>query len=123
MQAADYQTDYTLIPLAREALDALKEGENVIAVHCRNDAGPQFVDVGMVATVSGELITVVQDSRSQPQDWKYTTEDPLTTHWVKAEFADDTWSAGPGGFGGGGAAQDLPPRSSGALQPAAQRFP
>jgi hypothetical protein len=43
-----YTTSYEFAPMTEEGVGALREGENVIAVHCRQTGGGQFVDVGVV---------------------------------------------------------------------------
>lgn len=43
-----YTTSYEFAPMTEEGAGALREGENVIAVHCRQTGGGQFVDVGVV---------------------------------------------------------------------------
>jgi len=40
--------NYMLSPLDERAAKALKPGRNVIAVHCHQDAGNQFIDVGII---------------------------------------------------------------------------
>lgn len=45
----DFTTDYKNIPLAQNAIGALHIGKNVIAVHCHQTAGGQFLDVGLVS--------------------------------------------------------------------------
>ncbi len=41
--------DYCTFPLSKEARAALVNGRNVIAVHCRNNTGPCYLDVGLLS--------------------------------------------------------------------------
>lgn len=43
-----FEMDYVDIELSREAAAALRAGKNVLAVHCRQTSGGQFIDVGLV---------------------------------------------------------------------------
>jgi hypothetical protein len=44
-----YTTDYSLVPLDQKTLAAAwKEGENVLAVHCHQTGGGQYIDLGIV---------------------------------------------------------------------------
>ena len=47
-KAASYVGEYENHDLKPEALKALKQGKNVIAVHCHQKTGGQFIDVGIV---------------------------------------------------------------------------
>ncbi len=46
-----FTTDYGEFPLSSEARRALKKGPNVIAVHCKQTGGGQYIDVGVVEIV------------------------------------------------------------------------
>ncbi len=43
-----FTTDYVTIPLDAVAQKALRSGENVIAVHCHQSTGGQYIDLGLV---------------------------------------------------------------------------
>jgi hypothetical protein len=43
-----YTTDYQLVAVAGRARAALRNGENILAVHCKQTGGGQYIDVGLV---------------------------------------------------------------------------
>ncbi|MCX8036269.1 MAG: glycoside hydrolase family 2 [Candidatus Sumerlaeia bacterium] len=50
-KASGFTTDYDLFELTREGRAALKAGKNILAVHCRQTKGGQYIDVGLVEPV------------------------------------------------------------------------
>jgi hypothetical protein len=47
-KAAGYTTGYEPLPISREGRAALTRGPHMLAVHCRQTTGGQYVDVGIV---------------------------------------------------------------------------
>lgn len=43
-----YTTSYTEIPLSASAAEALQTGQNVLAIHCHQTGGGQYIDAGFV---------------------------------------------------------------------------
>ncbi|HEV8060895.1 MAG TPA: PSD1 and planctomycete cytochrome C domain-containing protein [Gemmataceae bacterium] len=55
-QAMGFKTKYVRLPLEQAACNALKVGSNVLAIHCRQETGGQYVDAGLVALPSTMLL-------------------------------------------------------------------
>jgi hypothetical protein len=47
-------TEYVEVPLTAAGRAAMREGENLIAIHCRQTGGGQSIDVGIVEKVPGK---------------------------------------------------------------------
>jgi hypothetical protein len=43
-----FTTDYERIPISAEARASLKPGRNLIAIHCHQTGGGQYIDAGLV---------------------------------------------------------------------------
>ncbi|MDB5310066.1 MAG: uidA [Gemmataceae bacterium] len=53
-KTSGFTSDYVEIPLTAGGRKALKAGQNVIAVHCHQTTGGQYIDVGLVEVVPGK---------------------------------------------------------------------
>jgi hypothetical protein len=51
--ASGYLREYERVPLGRDAARKLRVGENVLAVHCRQTGGGQYIDVGLAEAGGG----------------------------------------------------------------------
>jgi len=54
LELSGYTTGYRLVPFSAEARSALKLGQNVLAVQCRQTGGGQYIDLGLVSVGSGK---------------------------------------------------------------------
>jgi hypothetical protein len=52
LKRTGYTTKYQTFTLPPEALNSIREGRNVLAVHCRNSQGGQFIDAGLTAILA-----------------------------------------------------------------------
>lgn len=52
--AGGFVTDLSLVPLSAEGKAALKPGKNLIAVHCKQTSGGQYLDLGIVEVKPGK---------------------------------------------------------------------
>lgn len=54
---------YKYIPLKEDAISALKETGNVLAIHIRNTAGGQWLDAGLVTEAKSENNTAIEQAK------------------------------------------------------------
>jgi hypothetical protein len=48
LKTAGFVGSYDVFPLTKEGRAALQAGKNLIAIHCRQSTGGQYVDLGFV---------------------------------------------------------------------------
>jgi len=83
-----FTEDYEVVSLAAEKRSALKVGENVMAVHCNQKTGGQFIDVHLIdADAVPEL----------PQPKRDTTpfQSELITPWGEEVTPENAWTEYP----------------------------
>ncbi|MDB5103709.1 MAG: glutaminase [Fibrobacteres bacterium] len=84
--------------LSEQAKAALKTGENILAVHCRNTDGPGYIDAGLIGTRTLRATYLVTDATYGGEEWRWTDAKP-GAGWNETGFADADWSTGRSGFG------------------------
>ena len=47
-RVSGFTTEYVEVPLTAAGRKALKAGQNVIAIHCHQTGGGQYIDAGLV---------------------------------------------------------------------------
>ncbi|MEM6689746.1 MAG: family 43 glycosylhydrolase [Planctomycetota bacterium] len=83
-----FTTKYKVVPIDSERASALQVGENLIAVHCKQTGGGQFIDVHVVDQDSvPELPTPKRDTRP--------FESELITSWGEQVDVDNAWTEYP----------------------------
>ena len=83
-----WSTEYTVVPLTADAVTALKTGVNVMAVHCLQTGGGQFIDVHVV-----DADNVPKLPRPKRNLTPYKS--PLTTSWGAEVTAENAWTEYP----------------------------
>lgn len=83
-----YTTKYQVEPLSAEAATALQKGQNLLAVHCRQTGGGQYIDVHIIDADNVPPL---------PEPKRPTTpfETKLTTRWGEEVTAENAWTEYP----------------------------
>ncbi len=79
---------YKLLPVGAEGAAALRPGHNVLAVHCHNERGVQFIDAHLVAAGSEP---VLPPKHSQTVPFKTS----LVTRWGLEVTPENAWTEYP----------------------------
>lgn len=79
-----FSQDYEVTPIAESVVSALMKGKNVIAVHCHQTGGGQYIDVHVVDTETEPTLP-----KPKPFDTK------LITKWGSKVSAENTWREYP----------------------------
>lgn len=90
-QAAElpgYITKYQTVPIAEAAQSVLKAGDNVIAVHCRQTGGGQFIDVHLIDADHPPKLP-------RPRRSSTPFQSELITDWGTDVTAENVWTEYP----------------------------
>jgi beta-galactosidase/beta-glucuronidase len=83
-----YTVEYQTVPIAGEKRSLLRTGENVMAVHCRQTTGGQFIDVHLVDAQN------VPTLPRPPRDTRPFLSD-LITPWGEDVTSENVWQEYP----------------------------
>ncbi|NNJ25181.1 glycoside hydrolase family 2 protein [Alienimonas chondri] len=83
-----FVTEYFTVPLSQQAAGALKVGENVLAVHCHQTNGGQFVDVHLV---SADAVPMLPEPAPMTEPFKTD----LITEWGAEVTPENAWTEYP----------------------------
>ncbi|MFG0332684.1 MAG: glycoside hydrolase family 2 protein, partial [Maioricimonas sp. JB049] len=83
-----YVTEYKVVPLDEQAKTLLRKGENVLAVHCRQTAGGQFIDVHVV---DGRNVPELPPAQRSMKPF----ESELITKWGAEVTPENAWTEYP----------------------------
>ena len=84
----EWSTKYEIIPLHAEGRKLLKPGKNLLAVHCRQTGGGQFIDVHVVDAENVSELPPAQRSTKPFQS-------NLITKWGASVTAENAWTEYP----------------------------
>jgi arylsulfatase A-like enzyme len=86
---AGFTSKYILVPLEQEDAKLLRVGNNLLAVHCRQTRGGQYIDVSVVDAAGKDVIrpTSTTATASGPA--------PVATRWRDRVTVDNVWPQYP----------------------------
>ncbi len=84
----EWSTDYQVVPLTDQQRSSLRDGNNLLAVHCRQSTGGQFIDVHIIDADDVPVLPVAPREQT-PQK----TE--LITQWGESLTAGNAWTEYP----------------------------
>lgn len=87
-QFEGYATQYKVVTLSSEAASAIKKGDNLLAVHCHQTGGGQFVDVHII---DANQVPVLP----RPKQSNIPFKSELITQWGKQVTPDNVWQEYP----------------------------
>lgn len=88
LAAGGYTTDYKVQRLSQDAKSALKVGKNLLAVHCRQTTGGQYIDVHVV---DAENVPKLPPAKRPTVPF----QTDLTTVWGQQVTAENAWDEYP----------------------------
>ncbi len=96
--------DYTTVTLSEEAVLALREGENVLAIKCMNTGGGRCIDTSLtMQTMSREEVEEAKGQVliEQRDTWTYrqSNNDDAPAGWNTVSFDDSSWRTANAPFG------------------------
>lgn len=84
----DFTSDYIVVPIPQDRQPAIKVGQNVMAVHCSQTSGGQFIDVHLIDAESVPKLPAAKRS-TKP----FVSE--LITQWGETVTAENAWTEYP----------------------------
>ncbi|MBE5957577.1 MAG: hypothetical protein E7254_01770 [Lachnospiraceae bacterium] len=94
---------YTELNLGAGYTQYLREGENVLAIKCKNTSGGRQIDTDFVLATgaySEKDLIPVRDT-----NWKYRINSNPGNEWMKESYNDSGWNTGNAPFGSGSNSQ------------------
>lgn len=84
-----YNIHYSLHDVSETLRKAMREGENLIAVHVRQDYGGQYFDLGL--TLNKKFVNALPSSEMESGVTYRCTSDPPSKNWASPTFDDNGW--------------------------------